>query len=145
MPDYEYDNLPDSIYADPVPDELFSDVFAIITEAIQDDHAIVAEAKAVHVYDRKGYLESDEFGGKRNPSYSSSTDDVVLQVTVRVPHPSTFRRGMESLEALEQKIQNLNTAEERRRLEAEAAEADARAEQAAADAQAARERLEKLK
>lgn len=45
--------------------------------------ASVAFAGA-HAYERKGYISLDAIGGHRNPSYSSPTDDVILQVTVRV-------------------------------------------------------------
>lgn len=47
--------------------------------------ASVAFAGA-HAYERKGYLAVDAIGGHRNPSYSSRTDDVLLQITVRVDY-----------------------------------------------------------
>lgn len=55
--------------------------------------ALVANAAALrlpvafaggHFYDRKGYFSVDELGGQRNTSYGSASDEIALQITVRV-------------------------------------------------------------
>lgn len=51
------------------------------SEALDGSPVAIAGA---HTYERKGYISADTLGGHRNPSYGSRTDDVLLQLTVRV-------------------------------------------------------------
>lgn len=98
MTDFEYDNLPDELNVDPVPDELFDEAFAALVQALNSEQCGAHEAKAVYVYDRKGYLETGPLDGSRRNSHQTDSDDVVLQVTVRVPNPrhrATLHRVMD--------------------------------------------------
>jgi hypothetical protein len=148
MTAFEYDNLPDEMNVDPLPKELFEEASALISGLLMTDEVIAREVKIGHAYDRKGYLEVDTFGGHRNPSYGSTDDDLILQVSLRVEHPSGHRRPSESLKALttlEQKVREIRLAEARRALEAEIEQAEAEAARAEEVAQKKRERLEALR
>lgn len=144
--DYEYDNLPEALEAEAMPEELFDEVLLALNEALKSGEALAVEAKAVHVYDRKGYLNADSFIGHQNPSYRSKTDDIILQVTVRVPNPLT-RRGenLKAVTALEESANEYAQRAEKARLEAELAQAEQEAAQAEETARAAREKLEALR
>lgn len=64
--------------------EIARDIIELIHhEAL--DGAPIAFAGA-HAYERKSFLVLDRFGGERN-SYGSTSDDVLLQITVRVSQP----------------------------------------------------------
>lgn len=56
------------------------EVVAKIAEAFEGGsyYAIAAG----RIYDRKGYATTDKIGSTRNASYSSDSDDVLLQITV---------------------------------------------------------------
>src|SRR5215217_1800182 len=88
MTAYEYDNIPDSFETiSAMPADLFSEVQRTF-KAAQDSGLLMAkEAKIAHVYDRKGYLTTDELGGPRNAAYGSKTDDIVIQLTIRIQQP----------------------------------------------------------
>jgi hypothetical protein len=144
--DYEYDNLPDALEAEALPEELFADAQAAFLQALESGLALATEAKAVHVYDRKGYMNADSFIGHQNPSYRSNTDDVILQLTIRIPSPNTIRgEDLNAVTALEERAHEHATEAERKRLEAELAQAEKEAEQAETAAREARAKLEKLR
>lgn len=146
MTSYEYDNLPDALEAAALPEEMFADVQAAFTQAMESGLAVATEAKAVHVYDRKGYLNADSFIGHQNPSYRSETDDVILQMTIRIPNPKTIRgESLSAITALEDRTANYTLEAERARLEAEIAQAEAEAEKADATAREKRAKLEALR
>lgn len=78
-----------------------------------------------HVYERKGYLSADSLGGPRNSSYGSNSDDVLLQVTIRV-RPRVAEKLIDNVkESILQEELEIE-AEERRRLDAELAALDAK-------------------
>lgn len=62
--------------------ETSESIFASLQEAVQAGNPAVANA--FYAYDRKGYISTTPVGGEINRSYGS-VDDVVLQITVRVP------------------------------------------------------------
>lgn len=71
--------------------EINTDSQSIAREIIELVHSEALEGApvafaGVHAYNRKGYLSLDPLGGSRNPHYSSRTDDVILQITVRVDY-----------------------------------------------------------
>jgi hypothetical protein len=145
MTDYEYSNLPNELSAEALPEELFPAALEAITEALESDYALGVEARAVHVYDRKGYMNDDSFIGHQNPAYRSTTDDVVLQLTVRIPNPKTVRGGLEATARLEELAEEYDRRAEEARLNAELAQAEADAQKAETTAREAREKLEALK
>lgn len=146
MTAYEDDNLPDELRAEAMPEEMFDEVLAAFHEALESGLALTTEAKAVHVYDRKGYMEADSFIGHQNPAYRSKTDDVVLQLTIRIPNPQTVRGDdLNAVTALEKSADEYAQRAEKARLEAELAQAEAEAEKAETAAREAREKLEALR
>lgn len=145
MTDYDYNNLPQELSAEPLPDELFPAAVAAITEALESDSTLAMEARAVHVYDRKGYMNDDSFIGHQNPAYRNPTDDVVLQLTVRIPNPKTVRGGLDATARLEELAEKYDRRAEEARLNAELAQAEADAQKAENAAREAREKLEALK
>jgi len=58
-------------------------IFKTLQEAVLEGNPAVANA--FYAYDRKGYISTAPVGGEINSSYGSCYDDVVLQVTVRIP------------------------------------------------------------
>jgi hypothetical protein len=146
MTDYEYDNLPDEITADALPKEMFADAQAAFAQALESGLALNVEAKATHAYDRKGYLNTDSFIGHQNPAYRSETDDVIIQLTIRIPNPKTIRgESLSAVTALEDIATDYDQKAERARLEAELAQAEREAAQAEATAREKREKLEALR
>jgi hypothetical protein len=138
MTEYGYDNLPagdEMVAVEPVPEDLFTEALMVLGEAIARDRVYAQEAKLAHVYDRKGFMYADTFGGDRNRSYGTD-GDVVLQITVRVP------RSAAGLDELHRAVKGKRN--EARRAELEEALADA--ERRAAEAQGvAYDLLRKLK
>lgn len=57
-------------------------IIALVNEAIERGNPLALTGG--FVYERKGYFSVDSLHGKRNTSYGSKTDDVVLQLTVRL-------------------------------------------------------------
>lgn len=146
MTTYEYDNLPDELREEAMPEEMFPEVLAAFHQALESGLALATEAKAVHVYDRKGYMEADSFIGHQNPSYRSKTDDVVLQLTIRIPNPQTIRGDdLNAVTALEKSADEYGQRAEKARLEAELAQAEQEAAKAEETARTAREKLEALR
>jgi capsule polysaccharide export protein KpsC/LpsZ len=145
MTDFEYDNLPDEMTVQALEEDLFPWGLDVLINAVKTDHSLAKEIKIAYAYDRKGYMELDTFGGRRNPAYSSVDDDIVIQVTVRVHHPSQVGRDLESLKALEKLLREQNEDAERTRLEAELVQAEAEMSKAAATARTKRARLEELR
>lgn len=146
MTDYEYDNLPYALEAEALPAEMFGAAQLAFVEAMSSGLAMAMEAKAVHAYDRKGYLEVDSFIGHQNPAYRSETDDVILQLTIRIPNPKTIRgESLSHTTALEDAATEYDQRAERARLQAQLEQAEKVAEQAEATAREAREKLEALR
>lgn len=145
--DYEYDNLPEALEAEAMPVVMFAKVLAALEEAVASGETLAAEAKAVHVYDRKGYLNADSFIGHQNPSYRTKRDDVVLQVTVRIPNPlrASLNGKLAKTAALEESAKEYMEQAEKARLEAEIAQAEQDVAQAEETARAAREKLEAMR
>lgn len=148
MTDYEYDNLPtgEMEMVDALPDDLFPSALAIFNNIIAKQADMAREVKVAHVYDRKGYLTLDSLGGSRNASYGNDDDDLILQVTVRVQHPSVL--GMHSpagLLELENEVTGRRDEAERQKLEKDLADAEEAAAKAAAAVAAHKARLEKHK
>lgn len=144
--DYEYDNLPDALEAEALPAEMFEMAQNAFVQATTSGLALAMEAKAVHVYDRKGYMNADSFIGHQNPAYRSETDDVILQLTIRIPNPKTIRgEDLNAITALEDYATEYDQRAEKARLEAELEQAEKVAAQAEATAREAREKLEALR
>lgn len=143
--EYDYYNLPDEVKVEAVPEELFEDAQAALREALTLGVAKVQEIKVAHVYDRHGQMTLDKFGGDRNASYGRDSDDVIIQLTVRVPHPLTTPFDLDRLTALEEKLTEHYLAAKTTKLEAEIAQAEADAEQAEATARQKREALDALR
>jgi hypothetical protein len=143
MTNFEYDNLPDEMTVDALGDELFFTGLAALANAAGSKHALAKEIKIAYAYDRKGYMALDTFGGHRNAAYSSVDDDIILQVTVRVPHPSQVDNGsLGSLQRLESLVRTQIEEADRDWLEAEVLEAEEELLKAEANV---REQLEKLR
>lgn len=147
MTTYDYNNLPEELSQQTIlPAELFNQAHAAFTQALDSGEILAQEARAAYAYERKGFLNHDGFGGHQNASYSSDTDDIILQLTIRIPNPKTIRgEALDKTAALEAAANHLELEAERPRLEAEIAQAEAEAERAEAAARQKREKLEELR
>jgi hypothetical protein len=81
---YEYDNLPDELLIDAIPEEFTEQAMEIFTKATAWDATKASEIKIAQIYDRKGYMEANALGGARNGSYSRENDDIIIQMTLRI-------------------------------------------------------------
>lgn len=144
MTAYDYYNLPDELNVPAVPEELFNTAFDAFTQALESDQLKAQEIKVAYVYDRNDYMSADAFAGKRNASYTTSNDDVVIQISLRVPNPKG-REELSNLAVLEERLTEHNLNVERERLEKEIAAAEETAEKAQAAANQKREQLAKLR
>ena len=148
MTDYEYDNLPDELeFIEALPDAMFADAQAAFNQAMTSGEVLAQRAKIAYAYDRKGYLTTDTFGGDRRPSYTSSDDDLIIQLTIRVrsPHSHWNKNTLPLLIDLEAGVAEAKREAKRAELEAEIAAAEAEAEKAEATARQKREQLEALR
>lgn len=62
--------------------ELAAKITALVADAAE--RGLPVGFAGGHFYDRKGYFSVDELGGQRSSSYGRSSDEVALQITVRV-------------------------------------------------------------
>lgn len=136
MTAYETDNLPENLdYIKPLPDELFQKGYEAIKDALENSGGVLAsEIKVAYAYERKGELSLDQFGGKRNVSYASDSDDIILQLTVRIDSPNVHWKATDAgslVGALEDEVKELDRKRKIKVLEAEIAAEEARAEAAA--------------
>jgi predicted ribosome quality control (RQC) complex YloA/Tae2 family protein len=143
MTTYEYYNLPDELNVEPLPEELFEDGLNAFTQALESTVLKAQEIKVAYVYDRNEWLTADTFGGKRNTSYSSGSDDVIIQVTLRVPNPAR-REELSNLNALETTLIEYNLNAEQERLKAEIAKAEEEVQKALATAAEKQKQLDAL-
>lgn len=140
MTSYEYDNLPDNFeMIGPMPDDLFPEIMRMFKAAQNNGIEVAREAKIAYVYDRKGYLTMDEFGGHRNTAYGSSDDDVVIQLTLRIQQTKSY--PFAPLIVVENILKERNDEAKRLQLEGEIAALKADQE---ATAKALEEKLKKL-
>jgi hypothetical protein len=59
--------------------------------------------QAARVYDRKGYPSCDSLTSPRNPSYASSDDALIIQVTMKVDYHELQRLDATYLDTMEDK------------------------------------------
>lgn len=71
------------------------ELISIASEAALSGEPVVVAGG--HCYERKGYLTQDPLGGHRNTSYGRPNDDVILQITVRVPF-SAVKASVEKIQ-----------------------------------------------
>lgn len=146
MTAYDDNNLPENMeMVQAVPNGLFPDACEAFNEAMGSGEVEAFEAKVAYAYDRKGYISLDSVGGPRNKSYGSDTDDIVIQLTLRVRNPKRLRTTIPALETFESKVIETNRQAEIAKLEAEVELEDARAREAAAVAKEKREKLNALR
>lgn len=109
-------------------EDLVREIIELAASETLNESAPVIIAGA-HVYDRKGYHSQDDLAsGRRNTSYGSKENDVVLQVTVRVP----YRKVSRIVEALEEeRIAREEVAAQKKREEIDAQIARLQAEREA--------------
>lgn len=126
----------------PISEDFKAEATAIAVEAINASEA--AENCVIRmgrVYDRKGWMQIDGLGEKKNTSYTSVTDDYIVQVTVRVPYETAAEIDLDKFEEV---LVEDRKAADRLALEAEIAADEAAANAAAERIAAARARLEKM-
>lgn len=94
--------------------------------------------RVAHAYDRKGYETFDSFYGPQNPSYRSSSDDIIVQVSMRIePHVSS--------KATYEQVENLYTTVQVRAQEAAIEAAQQQVNAASSRLAEAQAQLEKLR
>lgn len=143
MTAYGYYSLPDDINAKPLSNELFTQGMAALKEVMESDEVQAQEIKIAYVYDRNDHFATDPFGGKRNTSYASDNDDVIVQLTMRIPNPKGYA-ALTRLVNLETAIAQEALEAERHELEMDIAAEDAEAARAKANADAKRAKLAEL-
>lgn len=111
---FAHDNLPDAddmALKNPLSEELLDLGRAAVIEALESGEARVEEVKAVYAFDRKDYLFTEPLGMlERNKAYSSDEDDIILQMTVRIPNPKKAIT-LEKVAELEEAVRTQNIAE----------------------------------
>ena len=141
MTAFGYDNLPDELPSAALPPELFGDAQAALNEALNSGLALAQEIKVAYVYERHGNMSFDAIAGKRNASYCSDNDDMVIQMTVRVPSPKVWEKDLHKITVLEELVTEHALKAERKRLVAEIAADEASAAKILEAARLKRERL----
>jgi hypothetical protein len=142
---FDFDNLPDDLgFVPRLPGDLFEAAHAAFTEALSSGHVLATSARAAYVYDRGDNFGIEAIGQARNPGRASQGEDIVLELTIRVPAPQS-RNGMGRLAELERAVVDAGLTAEQKRLEAELAEAEASATQAQERARQTREKLDTLR
>jgi len=90
MAEYTSDSMPDDYFMSQLSsaktDVQRKAALDALNAAVEADMVLGFDARMATVYNRKGYMSYDEVGGTKNPSYSSETDDLIIQVTVRVDY-----------------------------------------------------------
>lgn len=143
---YDYYNLPEELEVEVLPEELTEAAEAAFLEALASGEVKVQEAKATYVYERRSEMSFDSFSKiERNNSYSSGSDDVILQMTIRIPNPSARKDKLGRVAELATSAHEFAVKAAQERLEAEIAQAEQEAENAAATARAKRTKLEELR
>jgi hypothetical protein len=89
-------------------------------------------------------MDANSFVGRQNPSYRSDSNDVILQMTIRIPNPKR-EESLSEVAELEVSANEYTVRAEKARLEAELAQAEQEAAKAEETARAAREKLEALR
>jgi len=148
MTEYDYNNLPESLgEVHPIPAALLFEGYEALQEVMGSDLVKAQEMRIAYVYNRKQELSADTFAGPRNKSYGGAGDDIVIQLTVRITDSRYFgggRQEIPKLEALETSIKDFDRMAEKKRLEAEIANAEAARLDAEAKIARKREELAKL-
>lgn len=85
---YEHDSLPEDgflFYHDVpvIPKGMFKLAYDAFIEAYEGDFEVAKEARVAYIYDRKGSMAFDPVD-KRNASYGSKEDDLIIQLTLRI-------------------------------------------------------------
>ena len=145
MTAYDYDNLPEDMdMVGAVPAGLFPDALEAFNEAFGSGEVKAVEAKAAYAYERHGSLTLDTVGGHRNKSYGSNTDDIVIQLTMRVSNPKYLRTTIPAVETFEAKVIEAKRLEAIAKLEAELEADETRANEATKAAAEKRDKLNAL-
>lgn len=105
--EYTFDGVP-SEYVPELSEASHEAAIEALVNVLQDGSAEAIDVRGGFLYERKGEFSMDRLGVERNRSYGSSSDDVVLQVTVRVSERNVH-------EFVTQAIADRTAADERRR------------------------------
>lgn len=143
MTEYDYNNMPEEHIRPTLPVGFFDEAMAAFVEAVESGDAIAYEAKAAYISNRKMHMNFDGFGKPRNASYSSKTDDILLQLSIRIPNQYNTT-SFPKTEALAKNVAEFALAAERSALEVSIAADEAAIAQAQAGAALKRQRLEAL-
>lgn len=84
--EYSHDKLVGDRFeeVDYIPEEHNEEALVALNSIIEQNQYVVLGTKIATVYDRKGFMSHDSITRKRNESYSSENDDIILQITVRI-------------------------------------------------------------
>lgn len=132
--------LPNLDYNETLTHEQAQSIAAMITEALTSGGVTAASGVAGYLYDRKNYLTVDRVGAERSP-YGAPSDDIYLQIAVRIPQYALTTEAEKLLNGLETAAEEAAVKEAEERLEA----LRKQRETAEAAEQAAIERLKKLR
>lgn len=89
---FDTDNIPDEIHVSALGAQHFDAALEIIKDSVARGEVAAYESKAAFVYERSDWLETDPIVGRRNESYNTELDDILVQVTVRIPRTELFEK-----------------------------------------------------
>lgn len=140
--DFEWDNIPEEMTVEPLHEKYTLKALDILKEAIANGNDRASEAKIGFAYNRKGWMQVEEIAPANGAhNWYNSQDDVVVQVTIRMPRPDANSKFAKLADALTKDAEDARIAV----AEAEIAEIEA-AEAALAERKAkAQENRDKLK
>lgn len=83
---YTWDAVPSELYdVEPTLESVQPKVVEAVQQLIADEKYCGISAVATRVFDRKGYYSFDDLTSEPRPGRNLENEDVILQVTVRVP------------------------------------------------------------
>lgn len=145
--EFDYDNLPNNeSLVNALPEELLPEAKNVFRELMDSNLIIAEEVRASYVFKRKGYMDFVPIGEEPNTGYQTATDDLIIQLTMRIPAPNTYTTvpEMQKMEKLVKRAGEARKEAERQRLQEEIGIEEARAAAALNAAKAKREALTKL-
>lgn len=86
---FDTDNIPGEIHTEPIGEQHFDAALEIIADSVGRGEVAAYQVKAAFVYERRQWLETEAIVGP-TPASNADLDDILVQVTVRIPRTSLF-------------------------------------------------------
>jgi hypothetical protein len=85
---FDTDNVPDDIYTSNLGAQHFESALAVIQDAVARGEVAAYESNAAYVTERNDWMDTSRIVGFRG----EVPDDVLVQVTVRIPRTEEFKK-----------------------------------------------------